>query len=372
MLGIDRYILRQLGVGMVLVTIGLTAILWLTQSLRFVEMTVNKGASIATFLKLTLLVMPNFLTFILPVALFTVTLFTYNKLITDRELVVLRAAGYSHWSLARPALILAGINVALGLLLNLLIIPLANEAFHRLQFALRSSATGVLLQEGQFTQIGRGLTAYVRARSPQGELLGLIVHDRRNPEKVITILAERGALVQGDDGLPTVLMFNGTREQVGAGSNRLSLLSFDNYAMQFADGSDSEDDRVRDARERSTRELFSVGQDQVTPVQFRQFRVEGHTRFSAPLYHVAFALVAAAALLCGWFNRRGQGQRLVVAIACMVLMQAAALGASNLATKRLMWVPLMYALPLLWAALPAWLLSLSTLPQFRRKPADAV
>ena len=36
---------------MVLVTIGLTAILWLTQSLRFVELTVNKGASIGTFIK---------------------------------------------------------------------------------------------------------------------------------------------------------------------------------------------------------------------------------------------------------------------------------------------------------------------------------
>ena len=113
MLGINRYILRQLAVGMVLVTIGLTAILWLTQSLRFVELTVNKGASVGTFIKLTLLVMPNFLTIILPVALFTVTLFTYNKMISDRELVVLRAAGLSHWALARPAMILAWINVLL-------------------------------------------------------------------------------------------------------------------------------------------------------------------------------------------------------------------------------------------------------------------
>jgi len=371
MLGIDRYILRQLAIGMVLVTIGLTGILWLTQSLRFVELTVNKGASVATFIKLTVLVMPNFLTIILPVALFTVTLFTYNKLISDRELVVLRAAGLSHWALARPAMILAWTNVILGLILNLWIIPWSNEAFHKLQYQLRSTATGVMLQEGQFSQIGKGLTVYVRARDPEGELLGLIIHDRRNPERVITILAERGALVQNPDGTPSVLMFNGTREQVTPGSNRLSLLSFDNYAMQFSDATENDDDRVRDARERPTRELFSLSQAEVGPVAFRQFRVEGHQRFASPLYHLSFAFLATASLLCGWFNRRGQSDRLVMAIALMVLIQALALGASNLATKRLMWVPLMYLLPLVCAAIPAWLLVMPTLPfSGRRKSAS--
>ena len=372
MLGIDRYILRQLAVGMVLVTIGLTAILWLTQSLRFVELTVNKGASIGTFIKLTVLVMPNFLTIILPVALFTVTLFTYNKLISDRELVVLRAAGLSHWALARPALVLAGICVVLGLVLNLWIIPWSNEAFHKLQYQLRNTATGVMLQEGQFTQISKGLTVYVRARDPKGELLGLIIHDRRNPEKVMTILAERGALVQNDDGTPSVLMFNGTREQVVPGSSRLSLLSFDNYAMQFSDGPDNDDDRVRDARERSTRELFSLSESEIGPVQFRQFRVEGHQRFAAPLYHISFAFLATACLLCGWFNRRGQASRLVMAVVLMVLIQALALGANNLATKHLMWVPLMYLLPVVCAAVPAWLLLLPTLPFGRRPPASGL
>ena len=370
MLEIDRYILRQLAVGMVLVTIGLTGILWLTQSLRFVELTVNKGASIGTFIKLTFLVMPNFLTIILPVALFTVTLFTYNKLISDRELVVLRAAGLSHWALARPAMILAWVNVFLGLVLNLWIIPWSNEAFHKLQYQLRSTATGVMLQEGQFTQIGKSLTAYVRARDPEGELLGLIIYDHRSPEKTITIFAERGALVQSDDGTPAVMMFNGSRDQVTAGSNRLSQIFFDSYTMKFSDNSDSDDDRVRDARERSTRELFSLSAAEIGSVMFRQFRVEGHQRFASPLYHLSFAFLATASLLCGWFNRRGQSDRLVMAIALMVLIQALGLGASNLATKQLMWVPLMYLLPLVCAVIPAWLLVVPTLPFARRKPAS--
>ncbi|PKU26072.1 LPS export ABC transporter permease LptF [Telmatospirillum siberiense] len=368
MLGIVRYILRQLAVGMVLVTIGLTTILWLTQSLRFVELTVNKGASVGIFLKLTLLVMPNLLTVILPVSLFAVVLFTYNKLIADRELVVLRAAGLSHWTLAQPALLLAGISTVIGFVFNIWVIPRAVEEFHQLQWALRSSATNVMLQEGQFNQIGTGLTVYVKARSPAGELLGIIVYDRRNPMNTITLMAERGALIKTDNGTPKVLMINGTREQVTRGSDRLSLLYFDNYAMEFNDSSDPTEERSRDARERPTKELFSVTEAQVGSTAFRQFRVEGHQRLSSPLYHFSFAFLATACLLSGWFNRRGQMDRLILAIILMVLIQAMALGVSNLATRNLSLIPLMYLAPMLPSVIGAWVL---LAPSFK-KAAPAV
>lgn len=368
MLGISRYILRQMVVGMVLVTIGLTAILWLTQSLRFVELTVNKGASIAVFLKLTLLVMPNFLTVILPVSLFAVVLFTYNKLIADRELVVLRAAGLSHWRLAQPALILAAGSTLLGLALNLWVIPESVAEFHHLQWTLRSSATNVMLQEGQFNQVGNGLTVYVRARSPEGELLGIIVYDRRNPQRTVTLMAERGALIKSDKGAPKVLMINGTRQQVTRGSNRLSLLYFDNYAMEFSDSSDTEEERSRDARETPIGELFSVTEAQVGPTVFRQFRVEGHQRLASPLYHFSFAFLASACLLAGWFNRRGQADRLILAIGSMVAIQAMALGVSNLATRHLVLVPLVYLAPLLPSAIGAWVL---LAPSFKKASSAA-
>ena len=53
-----------------------------------------------------------------------------------------------------------------------------------------------------------------------------------------------------------------------------------------------------------------------------------------------------------------------------VLIQALALGASNLATKALMWVPLMYLLPILTTLVGAWLLAAPTLPG-RGKPPSA-
>ena len=107
MTGLNRYILRHLAIGTVIVTAVLAYILWLTQSLGFIELIINKGLTVATWLELTLLLLPNVIVIILPIALFLVVLFIYNKMTVDRELVVAQAAGISQWGLALPAIVMA-------------------------------------------------------------------------------------------------------------------------------------------------------------------------------------------------------------------------------------------------------------------------
>src|SRR5882672_3627861 len=112
---ITRYIFRQLSIGTVLVSAALSCIVWLTQSLRFLQFVVNKGLALSAWIKLTLLLLPSFLAVVIPPALFFVVLFIYNKLILDRELVVAQAAGVSRVSLAKPALWAAAAAMAVCL-----------------------------------------------------------------------------------------------------------------------------------------------------------------------------------------------------------------------------------------------------------------
>ena len=62
------YIFRQLIGPMLVVTFSLTGVIWLTQSLRFIDLIINKGLSFWLFLYLTLLLLPSLLTVILPIA----------------------------------------------------------------------------------------------------------------------------------------------------------------------------------------------------------------------------------------------------------------------------------------------------------------
>src|SRR3712207_3774852 len=106
---VTRYISRQIALTLLAVTIGLAALIWLTQSLRFIELVLDRGLSFTVFLELTGLLLPSFFAVILPITTFVVTLFAYVRLSSDRELVVMRAAGLSDWRLARPALLVAAL-----------------------------------------------------------------------------------------------------------------------------------------------------------------------------------------------------------------------------------------------------------------------
>lgn len=345
--GLTRYVLRQLLVGMLLVTLSLTCIVWLTQSLRFVEMIVNRGLSAGTFLYLTLLLLPNFLAVILPIALFTVIVFTYSKLISDRELMVMRAAGLSQLALASPALILAGVIVAIGYANTLYVLPISYRMFSDLQWDIRYSYSHVLLQEGAFNTVSKGVTVYVRERTGDGQLHGILVHDQRDEKKPFTIMAKRGTLLE----TPTdarVVMFNGNRQEVNKETHQLSILYFDRYSFDLSQPRNRSANRYREARERPLGELFNLDKDtQLSPKDFGKYTVEAHKRLVSPLYALAFALVGLACLISGSFSRRTQTRRVVLAVALVVGLQAAALGLENLCARRLDMIPLMYVVVLL-------------------------
>ena len=123
----QRYLLRQLIGPFLLVTVGLTAVVWLSQSLRIIDLIVNKGLSFSAFLLMSMLVLPTFLSAILPIAFFCALLFVYNKLTIDSELVSLRAAGVSQWSLAKPALVMATIVVVVSYAIIMYVMPVSHQ-----------------------------------------------------------------------------------------------------------------------------------------------------------------------------------------------------------------------------------------------------
>jgi lipopolysaccharide export system permease protein len=339
---LNKYVLLQLLVGMVIVTIGLTCVIWLTQSLRFVDMIVNRGLTAGTFVYLTMLLLPNFLSIILPIAVFTVVVFTYSKLISDRELVVMRAAGLSQTALAKPAVLLALIICIISYAINLFLLPESYRMFRELQWDIRYNYSHVLLQEGMFNDVGNDITVYIRQRSSDEQLHGILVHDNRDKENPITIMAERGALVESKEGA-RVVMFNGNRQGVNKNTNRFSILYFDRYVFNFGNNAAQETIRFREARERPLMELLDIRKNPTVPAnEHGKFLVEAHKRLSAPIIIFGFGFIGLACLLSGSFSRRTQTHRTVLAVLIVVILQAASMGLENVSARNTDFIPLMY------------------------------
>ena len=254
------YLFRHLAVATVFVTAGLTLVIWLTQSLRLLEIVVDGGAPVYLFLQLMVVTLPTFLSIVLPISLLAAVLFTYNRLTMDSELVVMRSAGMGPWGLAKPALILALLVTMIGYGLTLYLAPVAHRELSRLESLARSEFSTVFLREGVFNEAGDGVTVYVRRRMPDGELQGLLIHDTRVPGKPVTINADRGMTVEGEAGT-RVVVFDGNRQEVDLATGRMSQLYFDRYAVDLRIFEKQFAERVPDARERSTADLMHAADD---------------------------------------------------------------------------------------------------------------
>ena len=256
---LNKYILKQTIVGFLLISFSLLAILWLTQSLHFVELITNKGLPIGLFIELTSLLMPRLFSILSPIAAFAAVLFVYNRMLTDRELVVMKSAGISPIKNAQPTIYFGLILSILGLYLNIWGIPLAEAKFNDLQWQIKNDVSHLLFKEGQFTEIQTGLTVFISQREQDGSISGLLLNDERKKDTRSTISAEKGRIVYGEQG-PRIILINGIRQEISTKTNQFSSLSFKRYSVDLGNNQGKKA-KSETAREKTTWELLHAAED---------------------------------------------------------------------------------------------------------------
>jgi len=343
---LSRYLMTQILTAMLFIVVSLTCVIWLSQSLRFVDLIVNRGLPITTFIQLTVMLMPTWLSIVLPIACFASTLFVYNRLTNDREMVVMASAGLSPLSLARPALLVAVLTTALCYLMTLYLVPMSYRGFKELQFQIRHNLEYLILKEGEFRTLGDDITVYVREREEEGQLAGLIVHDSSEPGKSVTLVAERGALVEGETA-PRVVMVNGSRQERDLNSGRVNILYFERYTIDLGTMQESATRNFRDQNELFVTDLLNPDESVTNPNDFNDYIAEGHQRLTSPILALALTAIGVAVLFSGEFSRRGQGMRMGVAVLLAGLVEAGGLGSKFLAAKDPIFIALMWGAVLL-------------------------
>lgn len=338
---LDVYIIKQIVTGFLLVALSLMSMLWLTQSLKFVEMVTDKGLPVYLFVEMTSLLMPRVFTILSPIALFVAVMFVYNRLIADSELIVMKAAGISSVVIARAAIFM-GIAVALFNIFVLNVgIPVAENKFRDLEYEVKNSFTKMMLREGAFTTFKGNMTIFIDRFAEDGMAYGILVSDGKKADEKVVTVAESGMLEYTDIG-PKILLKNGTRQVMNKKSGQFSSMTFDDYVVDFGDISVAKK-KDKGVRERSISELFAEAEKPETALkEARAFKAEAHRRILAPLFNLVFALLACTGLLIANFNRRGQGKVILISILSMIAVQALDMTFANMARKHEWIVWLMY------------------------------
>src|SRR5665811_14719 len=104
---ISQYIFRTTFGAFTVVLVSLTAVIWVTQALRDIDLMTSQGQTILVFVGITGLIIPLLILVIAPIALLIAVAHTLNKMSTDSEIIVMNASGMSPWLLFRSFLTVA-------------------------------------------------------------------------------------------------------------------------------------------------------------------------------------------------------------------------------------------------------------------------
>ena len=192
---ISRYIFRTTLGAFLVVLVSLTAVIWVTQALRDIDIITNQGQSILVFVGVTGLIIPLLLLVIAPIALLIAVAHVLNKMSNDSEIIVMNAAGMSPWILFRAFMAAAIVVSLLVAAISAYFAPKGLRMLRDWLTEVRANVVSNIVQPGRFTAIESGVTIHIRERRPNGQLAGIFLDDRRNPNERITVLSEIGELL---------------------------------------------------------------------------------------------------------------------------------------------------------------------------------
>ncbi len=360
LLRLHLYLFRQILTAFLFAGVAVTFVVLFTQSFRMLSFVIDNSSTLAVFLQLMGLTVPTFLPLIVPISLGVAILFIYHKLAVDSELVVMRSAGMSSLRLALPAFVLAGMVVAASYVLTLWVAPAANRGLVALQYKVQDDFSAFMIRPGAFNDLAEGLTFYARQRGGEGGFLDILVHDVRQPERPVTIMAEKGQVFVEDD-VPQIVVFSGRRQEVDVETGRLQELNFSRYVVDLHLLRNNKEGRTQEPREMTTSDLLRAAiQGETAPKTKGNITSEIHQRFAGPLLALTFTAIGVTVILIGDFNRRGMSRRVLAAGAAIVILQAAMISLVMQTAKYAYVGPLLYVILLAPIPLCVFLLKASS------------
>jgi lipopolysaccharide export system permease protein len=311
---ISRYIFRTTFGAFMVVLVSLTAVIWVTQALRDFDIMTSQGQTILVFIGITGLIIPLLVLVIAPIALLIVVAHVLNKLCSDSEIIVMNAAGMSPWRLFRAFLNVAIVVSLIVAVIGAYFAPKGLRMLRDWLTEVRANVVTTVLQPGRFTTLEKGVTIRLRERRPNGDLFGILVDDQRDAKQRITVFAERGELVDRD-GVTFLVLQNGVAQRQEANQRDPAMVQFDRYAFDLSQFSTGAQAVKYSIRERYLWQLlFPDPKDPLYLEQPGQFRAELHDRLIAPLYPLAFVVIAFAYLGAPRTTRQSRNMSLLGAI----------------------------------------------------------
>jgi|GEM_PF-1801928 len=330
MLIFQKYLLRHLISSCFSVTAVLVSIVWITQTLRFIETVFRKVDTDAFFIlmKLSLYMLPNLVVVLLPVGFGIGCLFTLYKLLEDREIIAFWAGGVQGKSILNLVVGMASVLCIFSFFLQAYVSPLFMNKFRQLDRSVRHNVTLSFIEENAFQDFGN-ITLYVRKKRKNNlfNILAYVTPEKSNP---YTVIAQKGAVL-ADENVPKLVLEDGVRqERKPIDGGKVSVLNFDRSIVEITSLSKEDNDGHKKPSEYFLWELFFIDSKILkNKMLAKKLKAEIHLRFISPYLAFLLPILVSFLLLRGGFQRRGYIKRSIFAMTSVLAVQAFSLIAAN-------------------------------------------
>ena len=368
---IDRYVLTQVLGPFGFFALVFTGIIWLTQALGLVDRVIANNQSALVFLEFSTLILPRVLVSILPIAAFGAALYATNRLYAESEIVVIMASGRSNMRLIVPFLAMGLIVATIMFAMTFYLAPVSAGRLANRMYDIRNEVANSFIAEGEFVHPSSGVTLYVKDTSREGEMVGIFLHDQRDPANSVTYTAQKALLLR-DAKIARLVMFDGIAQTYQSANGTLASVRFRQFSYDLSALIAEPASRRQSPSEYLLGSLRHPTADMLADKRFSagDYVAEAHGQLSAPLLALIFPALAMASVMTGSYRRGGNGARLAIAVAAAAAIQLSSVLSKSTVSENPDMYLVSYLPPAVAALLTFYLLagndSTLGLPFFRR------
>ncbi len=231
---INRYIFKELLPPFIISLFFLTFVFLMIRIPEITNKVVNFNADISAVLLLMVYMLPRFMEFTIPMSVMIAILLTFMRMSGENELIALKGAGVSLYSLLPPVFVFCLSGVFLTSLITIAGVPWGKLALKKKTIELARSNMDMALQERQFNSELENVMMYIsQVDMKTKKIKDIFIEDRRTKGVVSISIAPSGELIRSEDAIYTIRLYDGVINQVNADEGSVNNIHFGNYDINI-------------------------------------------------------------------------------------------------------------------------------------------
>ncbi len=329
---LDRYIFKEILFPSLIALAALTFVAFLAFSREIgwlLELIVRQSASLSEIAAISAAILPNVLTFTIPMAVLVGILTGFGRMSSDSEAIAFRATGLSMVRLLVPVMTLGIIACAANLFVNVWAAPRTAARLRALRYEILAKQVSLEVTPRVFNESLANLVLYVQNAAREGYRWdGIMLADMTQPDQPRVTFARSGNLVTDEDNRNFVLtLAKGSTHIVSPLSpDRYSFNTFDTTTISVPMPEAPAKNDKATLQEIPTRTIWN---DMRAGIATYEQRVEFHRRLALPFACIVFTL---AGLPLGVSTTRGsKSMGLVLSLILMLVYYLTFVGGTRIA-----------------------------------------